>query len=202
VVIGRVGQDLSRYGLRYSHIGIAYKDGPHWRVVHKLNQCGTASADVFVQGLGQFFLDDMHAYEAGVVPLSSQAQEQMIALMRDRHRLTQLHTPRYNMLAYPWSTEYQQSNQWVIETLALAAEPSVRSRTQAQAWLQFKGYEPHVLRIDTFTRLGARMTRANVAFDDHPNAKRFSGRIETVSAESVFTWLQASGLGMPLQTVR
>jgi hypothetical protein len=46
------------------------------------------------------------------------------------------------------------------------------------------------------------MTRANVSFDDHPSAKRFSGRIETVSAESVFSWLQISGMGMPLQTVR
>ena len=43
VVLGRAGQDLTKYGLRYSHLGWAYKtpEGP-WRVAHKLNECGTA----------------------------------------------------------------------------------------------------------------------------------------------------------------
>ena len=47
VLLARAGQDLSKYGLRYSHLGIAYKtdEGP-WRVVHKLNQCGTALLDM------------------------------------------------------------------------------------------------------------------------------------------------------------
>lgn len=39
------------------------------------------------------------------------------------------------------------------------------------------------------------MTAANVAFDDHPNEKRFSDRIETVTVDSVFAWLQRSGMG-------
>ena len=30
------------------------------------------------------------------------------------------------------------------------------------------------------------LAEADVAFDDHPDAKRFTGRIETVSADSVF----------------
>ena len=39
------------------------------------------------------------------------------------------------MLAYPWSTRYQQSNQWAIETLAYAMEPTSITRERAQAWL-------------------------------------------------------------------
>ena len=58
VVLARAGQDLSRYGLRYSHFGLAYRSDNGWRVVHKLNQCGTAVADVWRQGLAEFFLDD------------------------------------------------------------------------------------------------------------------------------------------------
>jgi hypothetical protein len=38
------------------------------------------------------------------------------------------------------------------------------------------------------------MTAANVSFDDHPNGKRFTDRIETVTVDSVFAWLQRSGL--------
>ena len=68
-------------------------------------------------------------------------------------------------------------------------------RKQAQAWMQLKGYEPTALRLGPLTRLGARATAANVAFDDHPGDKRFSDRIETVTVDSVFAWLQRSGLG-------
>jgi hypothetical protein len=51
-------------------------------------------------------------------------------------------------------------------------------------------------------KLGARMTTANVAFDDHPNEKRFADCIETVMVDSVFEWLQRSGLGASLQAIR
>ncbi len=106
------------------------------------------------------------------------------------------------MLSYPWSTRYQQSNQWVIETLALALDPGVTTRAQAQAWLQRKAYEPTTLKLSAFTRLGARLTAANVAFDDHPNDKRFSDRIETVTVDSVFDWVQRAALGKQVVALR
>jgi hypothetical protein len=205
VVLARAGQDLSRWRLRWSHLGLAYRDrfaGGAWRVVHKLNHCGSAQAAVYRQGLGEFFLDDPHEYMAGYAVPSRELQRQLLELLHDNARVAQLHTPAYNMVAYPWAQQYQQSNQWAIETMAMAVEPGIRSRERAQAWLQFKGYEPDVLRIDTFTRLGARMTAANVAFDDHPNGKRYAGRIETVTADSVFTWLSRSGLAGSLQVQR
>jgi hypothetical protein len=58
------------------------------------------------------------------------------------------------------------------------------------------------LHISALKRLGARVTAANVAFDDHPNAKRFSDRIETVTVDSVFQWLDRSALGGPVQVIR
>jgi hypothetical protein len=197
VVIARAGQDLGRYGLHYSHLGFAYREsaGGAWRVVHKLNHCGTAEAAVYRQGLGEFFLDRLHRYEAGVVVLAPEVQAQLLPLLRDNQRVTSWHTPHYNMVAYPWAVRYQQSNQWAIETLAGAMEPRATSRAQAQAWLQLRDYQPTTLRLGALTRLGARATAANVAFDDHPNHKRFADRIETVTVDSVFAWLQRSGLG-------
>ena len=53
------------------------------------------------------------------------------------------------------------------------------------------------MKISALTRLGARMTKVNVAFDDHPNDKRFSDRIETVTVDSVFSWMQRAQLGAP-----
>lgn len=67
-----------------------------------------------------------------------------------------LREPRYNLVAHPWATRYQQSNQWLIETLAGAFEPAASDRPRAQAWLRLQGYEPTVLHLGTFTRLGAR----------------------------------------------
>ncbi len=202
VVLARAGQDLSEYGLRYSHLGLAYRDAGKWRVAHKLNQCGTASAAVYRQGLGEFFLDDLHEYQAGVVALRPDVQARLLPALQDNARLAQLHTPRYNMVAYPWAQRYQQSNQWALETLAMAMDPAAATRERAQAWLQLQGYQPTTLHLSPFKRLGARVTAANVAFDDHPDGKRFRDRIETVTVDSVFTWLARTGMGNTVQVIR
>ena len=200
VMLARAGQDLSQYRLRYSHLGWAYKtpEGP-WRVVHKLNQCGTAVGALYRQGLGEFFLDDLWRHEASWLVPASALQAPLLAALNDPERPRALHTRDYNMLSYPWSMRYQQSNQWGIELLAAAAEPGVRGREQAQAWLRFKGYQPTTLRLSAFTRLGARVGTAHIAFDDHPNEKRFADRIETVTVDSVWTWMPAAGLSGPPQ---
>lgn len=205
LLLARAGQDLGKYGLRYSHLGYAYRDStgptPVWRVMHKLNHCGTAESALYRQGLGEFFLDNPHRYEAAFVALAPELQAKLLPLLRDNARIGKLNEPRYNMVAYPWSTRYQQSNQWALETLALA-DVGAADRDTAQAWLVVKAYQPTVLKLGALTRLGARATAANVAFDDHPNEKRFSDRIETVTVDSVFAWLGRSGLGGAPVTVR
>ncbi len=202
VVLARAGQNLSEYQLRYSHLGLAYRDGARWRVVHKLNQCGTANGSVYRQGLGEFFLDDLYQYEAAIVIPKPEVQARLLPALKDNARLAQLNTPAYSMVAYPWAQTYQQSNQWAIETLAMTQEPAAQTRERAQVWLQLRGYQPTTLRISALKRLGARVTAANVAFDDHPSEKRFTDRIETVTVDSVFTWLNRSGLGGPVQVIR
>lgn len=207
VVLARAGQDLSAYGLRYSHLGLAYRqpdgEGGHvWRVLHKLNQCGTAASAIYRQGLGEFFLDDLWRFEAAWVVPTDAVQAKLLALLQDEPRALQLHHRPYSMVSYAWSQKYQQSNQWAIETMALALSPAMGdgwgTRQQAQYWLQSRSYQPTALHIGPLTRLGARVTAANVAFDDHPTEKRFSDRIETVTVDSVFDWLLRSGLGQTL----
>ena len=220
VIIARAGQDLTKYRLQWSHLAFAYReqtpepplpgdrsatlgataaamvDGlprPQrgtWRIAHKLNQCGTAEAAVFRQGLAEFFLDTPFRYEAAYVVPAPEVQAALLQVLTDDRRLVQWHTPAYSVVAYPWSTKYQQSNQWALETLAGSLDPAASTRERAQAWLQLHDYQPTVLHIDALTRLGGRITRANVAFDDHPNSKRFSDHIETVTVESMFAWMQ------------
>ena len=204
VLLGRAGQDLTKYGLRYSHLGWAYKSEPGpWRVVHKLNECGTAVAAVYRQGLGEFFLDDLWRYEAVWAVPTPEVQARLLPVLQANAQATQLHVRPYSMVSYAWGEKYQQSNQWALETLAAAMEPaSVRQRAQAQAWLRFKGYEPSVLKIGPLTRLGGRVTAANVAFDDHPPEKRFSDRIETVTVDSALAWLERAQLAGAPQVTR
>ena len=204
VVLARAGQDLRKYGLQYSHLGFAYREttttgGMVWRVLHKLNQCGTNEAAIYRQGLGEFFLDDLWRYDAAWSVPTREVQNRLLALLQQQDRAVRLHSKRYSIVSYAWGQRYQQSNQWAIETLAAAMEPQIGTRDKAQAWLRFKGYEPTTLRLGAWQRLGGRMTSANVAFDDHPTALRFSDRIETVTVDSVFAWLQRAQLaGAPV----
>jgi hypothetical protein len=202
VVLARAGQDLSQYGLRYSHLGWAYKtpQGP-WRVLHKLNRCGTDTAALYRQGLGEFFLDDLWRFESAWAVPAPTLQAPLYALLNHPQRSVRINARPYSMVSSPWSTRYQPSNQWVLEMLASAAEPGIQSREQAQAWRQFKGHQSSALRIGALTRLGARLGSANIALDDHPNAKRFADRIETGTVDSMFQWLQRTGLALAPQAL-
>lgn len=202
VLLARAGQDLSRYGLRYSHLGWAYRsaDG-RWLVVHKLNTCGSAEASLYRQGLAEFFLDDPFRYETAWQVPNADVQAALHALLSDNTRATTLHIRPYSIVSYVWGARYQQSNQWALETLALAMDGDIQNRSQAQAWLRYRHYEPTTLRLGPLTRLGGRISAANVAFDDHPPAKRFSDRIETVSVDSIFIWMRAAQLAGAAQSL-
>jgi hypothetical protein len=170
-----------------------WRDHPRgrWIVVHELNQCGTAQSALFEQGLANFFLDDLFAYEALIVIPSPQSQARIAAMLASATPL-RLHKARYNMLSYAFSTQYQNSNQWVLETYAAsAAEFQISQRAQAQAWLRMAGYQPQTINVPAGTRLGARLFSANIAFDDHPFGRRAMGMIDTVVVESVTRFVRA-----------
>ena len=190
--VARVGQDLSKYHLRYSHMAFVWRDHPkgRWLVVHELNACGTALSDLFDEGLGNFFMDDMFAYESKILLPSAESQKKIIKVLAASEPKA-LHWPQYNMLAFPFSSKYQNSNQWVLETYASAqiGQAGV-TRDEAQAWLKNAGYQPITLNISAISRLGGRMFRANIAFDDQPFERRMAGKIDTVTVDSVYRFLR------------
>jgi hypothetical protein len=192
-LVSRAGQDLGKYGLRYSHMGIALRDHPagRWTVVHELNECGTASSALYEEGMGNFFLTDLVRHEAQLVIPGPVAQARLAQLLAGRTP-RRLHEPRYSMLSYVFSTQYQNSNQWVLENYAAAAAPEgdVATRDEAQAWLRRAGFAPITVDIPAATRLGARMFRANVAFDDHPFERRMAGQIDTITTDAIVRFIQ------------
>jgi hypothetical protein len=209
-LIGRVGQDLSKYGLRYSHIAFIQKDATsgQWRTTHLLNGCNSNQSALWQEGLANFFLDDLTAYEALLVIPSPAIQEKLQAIVSSKDTVKSMHQPLYNMVAYPFSDKYQNSNQWALElfTMALSQQaginPAITTRTQAQQWLKLTNYQPSILKLSAFTRLGARMFKANVAFDDHPDARRFADLIDTVTVESMATYIQRVDAGSSSEVVR
>lgn len=192
-LVGRVGQDLSKYNLRYSHMAFIWRDHPQgrWLAVHELNQCGTAQSALYNEGLANFFFDDMFAWDAIIITPSPELQSQIVAQLRQTQLLNALHEPHYNMVAYPFSTQYQNSNQWVLEVLSNAmSKQALTDRQSAQNWLKQSAYKPSMLRILALHRLAGRMFQANVAFDDHPMSDRVVGKIEVATVESVTDFIK------------
>jgi hypothetical protein len=187
-IVARAGQDLSQYGLRYSHVGLAWRDHPagRWVVVQLLNECGSAHSALYNDGLGNFFLSGLHRYQAQLILPSPELQQRLAQVLASRTP-QRLHQPKYSMLSYAWSTRYQNSNQWVLETLAAAsaAPGTVETRSEAQNWLDQAAYRPAAIQIGLGSRVGARLFRANVAFDDHPTGPRIRGHFTTVTADGI-----------------
>lgn len=193
VLIARAGQDLSKYQLTYSHMAFAVRAHPlgAWSVVHKLNACGTATSALYDEGLANFFSDSPFRYQAGIWRLAPEAQARLKKALLGKKAKDYLE-PNYSLVAYPFSQRYQNSNGWVLEMLAFAVAPEdeANTRLSAQAWLKSHAYVPTQLELGTMTRLGARVSKANIAFDDHPSELRWSGKIQTVTVDSIVTWLR------------
>lgn len=193
-LVARIGQDLSKYNLRFSHLGFVVRNHPdgRWSVVHDLNLCGTDISQLYVQGIGNFFSDDLHDYEAAVMLLPPDVQKKLEATLLSGVQIKRMHEPKYSVVAYPFNTRYQNSNQWALEVLAsvMAPEGDVATRAEAQKWLKDAGFKPTMLTIPAMTRLGGRMFKANVAFNDHPDEFRWSDRIFVVTVDSTFDFLR------------
>ena len=194
VLIARVGQDLEKYGLTYSHMGFAVREHPAgaWSVVHKLNRCGSTESALYDEGLVNFFADAPHRYQAGIWRLAPAAQRRLkTALLGEEART--FHQPHYNVVAYPFDTRYQNSNGWVLEMLAFAyaGEGEAPDRSGAQAWLKAHAYVPTQVEANILTRFGARFVNAQIVFDDLPPALLRAGHIQVVTVESVIAWLRS-----------
>jgi hypothetical protein len=195
-VIARVGDDVRRHGLRWTHAGIAYQSpGQPWRVLHKLNECGTDRSGLYQQGLGNFFLDAPFEYRSLVAILKPTAAQQVLAAIA-AEKAVWVHQPHYSLIAYPFALDYQNSNGWVLEFLTLATHlgDSPRSRAAVQQLLRTHGYRPDRIEIGVLERVGAGLARPNVHFLDHPLSDRLARRYSIVSVESLLRWATRSGL--------
>ena len=202
-VIGRVGRDLSEYRLRYSHIGLAVRNDAQgrWDVVHMLNHCGRADADLYDQGLGNFFLDDLFRFEAVVLVPTPELQDRLAAAVAEGKGRA-VFEANYSLIAHPYSAKYQNSNQWLLEFAAAVASGGDFTRAAAHSRMREEDFQPSVLTLPPLKRLGARLFAVNTRFDDHSNEEWSSSLYQVVSAESVLAWFTRTGRSMGQSVVK
>jgi hypothetical protein len=181
-LIARAGVDLSRFGLLYSHAGIALKDSPGgaWAVRQLYYACDESRPRLFDQGVAGFALG-ADAPERGHIALLFLPHEKSAPLARaalDKPLALSLLAGQYSANAYAFGTRYQNCNGWVAELLAGAwggigapgASPDAREdvRKAAQDWLRAQGYTAGPVRIPSRLLMFAGQFVPLVHLNDHP----------------------------------
>lgn len=193
-LIGRIGQNLSEYKLKYSHGAFLVKNNGNWEVFHELNECSSDKSDMFNEGILNFFLDDLYQYNSIIISFNADTNLALKEILNNKSILKQAHNPHYNLLAYPFSSKYQNSNGWLLEILTRAmakqSNRQINSYEDFISYLKELNYQPDLLNIGMFKRLGGRMFKANVAFDDQPFDDRMAGHIRTVTFDGLFQFLK------------
>lgn len=205
VLIGRIGSDQSKRGVRYTHVGYLFRDHPSgaWTVVHELNNCGSGNSDLFDEGLANFFMDDPFDYEAKIVIPSASMQEKLAKVLLGPLKRT-MHEPSYSSIANPWSTKHQNSNGWALEILAAAAAGTgeIRNRADAQRWLKDNGFRPAQIRIGAGERAGARLFTPNIRFGDHPDSAWQTQTYEVITGDAAIEFFRKTDPEARLVTQR
>jgi hypothetical protein len=174
-LVARAGLDLSRFGLLYSHAGIALKDNPAspWAVRQLYYACDEARPRLFDQGVAGFALG-AEAPINGHMSLVFPPDEDGALLERaalDKPLALSLLAGQYSANAYAFGTRYQNCNQWVIELLASAwgrTGGMDRPREQAQAWLRAQGYAAGPVNVPSHAMMFAGQFVPFVHVNDHP----------------------------------
>ena len=160
-LIARSGIDLGRFGVRYSHAGLSLRASPEtpWAVRQLYYACDEKLPRLFDQGMAAFLMggDDPSIGYVSIVLLPPDEAADVERMALENRQALQLLGATYSANAYPFSPQYQNCNQWVVELLAAAwgaaGPPATASdswssatpsslRARAQGWLQVAGYAP------------------------------------------------------------
>ncbi len=185
-LISRSGQNLARFGQRYSHAGVTLAGNPEvpWAVRQLYFACDEGEPRLFDQGLAGFVMgiENPALGYLSIVLLPREAAQALQARALDNAQALRLMGARYSANAYAWGLEYQNCNQWLAELLA-GAWGGAEARAPAQAWLKSQGFEP------TLFEVGALMTLVPfvpwVHADDHPIEDRDAARFRVAMPESI-----------------
>ena len=218
-LISRAGLDLGRFGVRYSHAGFTLKHSPDtpWAIRQLYYACDEKQPHIFDQGMLGFLLGmnepGLGYISVVLLPEAEAAELERAAL--DKQQALQLLGATYSANAYPYSLQYQNCNQWVVEVLAAArggllegppgggagpagagqggTPPALRER--AQGWLKQQGYIPSVIDVGWRPLMWATAFVPWLNNDDHPAADQAQAiyRVSMPAAIENFVRTQVPG---------
>ncbi len=196
-LISRSGVDLQRFRTRFSHAGIALRDAGElrWSVRQLYYACDEGRPRLFDQGVAGFlFNTDEPAvgYVSIVWPPRPQAAS-LAVTARDDTRALRLLAARYSANSFPFSTRYQNCNQWVMELLASAwgdLSDGEDLRARAQGWLADNRYVPTTLEVDSHWLKFASGFVPLLHFDDHPEDERLGLQVRLSLPEAMETFVR------------
>jgi hypothetical protein len=192
-LVARDGLDLAWLGRRYSHAGLALRDNPEgpWAVRQLYFACEDARPRLFDQGLAGFLMGSQHSDRGFIrllVPPPEAAQALAETSLSNARALSFLHN-RYSGNAYPFSTEYQNCNQWVAELMA-SAWGGAPDRAAAQRWLAEQGFVPDRIEVPWWPLLWLSRLNPWLHLDDHPREELTQARLHLTLPDSVAEWLR------------
>lgn len=179
-LISRAGTDLSRFGLLYSHAGVALRDDADgaWAVRQLYYACDDARPHLFDQGISGFALgaDAPSSGHVSLLFLPDDDGARLEGAARDKGLALALLAGKYSANAYAFGTDYQNCNQWVAELLAGAwggisghgAGQGGQAREQAQDWLRAQGYVAGPVKVPGHLLMFAGQFVPLVHVNDHP----------------------------------
>lgn len=194
-LVARDGLDLSRWGQRYSHAGLALRDNPAgaWAVRQLYFDCDSGRPRLFDQGLAAFVRGSQRPRQGFVAvlllpPQAADAARALQAVASDNSRALALLHPAYSANAYVFSLQFQNCNQWLAELMA-AAWGEATHRAEAQDWLRGAGYEGTVLQLPGRLWLWAAAFSPWLHLADHPETDLAAARQRISLPEGLMQWL-------------
>lgn len=214
-LISRSGLDLGRFDVRYSHAGWSLKDSPNtpWSVRQLYYACDEHQPRIFDQGMSGFVLGTNNpaiGYVSVVLLPPADALRVARAALDKREALALL-ASTYSANAYPFSTRYQNCNQWVIELLAAALGPAAtdadadadadevdaadlarQRRLKAQQWLRAQGYAPYTFDVGYRALMWVSAFIPWLHSDDHPDDDLDAERFRVSMPASIEAFVHAT----------
>ncbi len=193
----RHGTDLSKYGLHYSHAGFVVRDHQdgRWRVVHLLNECGSNKSNIYVEGLINFFADDLLSDDVKIVWLKGSVSKKLVLQLSDENA-TRLHSTRYNIIARADNGRSQNSTAWVLDMLVAAQFDSLANLTlnNIKQLALAHGHQADIIHIPYSNRIIGGLFSVNADFTDHSLKARLSGKYPVVTVRSILRYLKTQNL--------
>lgn len=206
VILGRQGQDLTRYNIHYSHTGFAIKMNSKWRIYHLLNECPSDQGGIYQEGLGNFItpalqnLSSASGTSSKTLTLAytvppKKIQQQIQKLIVNKARRDSVFESNYSAVAHPYNLINQNSNGWILEFFSVAEGEAngviLHNRDEAHAWLKEHQYQGSELPASILKQRLATLFVGNISLKGHERRDRYQGKLLINSGDSILNYFAA-----------